>query len=252
MVEQEDLSTDVIRGIAAELESLWEAHRSSGWVTSAKHPVEVGPLIFGYVSQAHEFARSVFALERSGQILSAVPLARAVMEFAMTAAWLSASPSAARDVIWEGDRARRKALEEINLTGIVDVAEALAEQEAQLAGREGRPAREAQYFRDRCTALENGQAMYAHYRVLSSYCHPGARSADSWLIAQPPGSNPPIRFRAAPAPLDAEPILGTAACMMLLAQRAADDIQVEPRHREQLRALAARLGISAEIRLVGT
>lgn len=248
MTEEAGLTLDEIHEVRAELSDLWREHRKS-WVTSHAHHIAVGPLVYGYVAQAYEFAEGVFAVERAGSLLAALPLARCVLEFSMTAAWQSVSPQAVDDVLWASARSRRAALEEIQLTGLIDVSDALEDQESELAGRKGSPVAEAHKFRDRCLALVNGQAVYAHYRVLSSYSHPGARTADSWLAEQPAGVDPPFRFRAQPDVPRTVPILGTTVCMMLIAQKAADLVQVEPKHEAQLTAIAARMGISADIRL---
>jgi hypothetical protein len=231
------------RIVLAELLSIWDAHARDGQVhlrTDLSH-LATGVIVRGLTAHAVECGRGALTLYKASQPLAALPLIRAVMEDAITAAWLLGSQDAWKSFL-SGGAQKRKVL--------------LADLMRQDFGRAGAAARmdEMQKLIDslgrisdstvesRFRSVDATGALYTAYRVASSLTHAGPLLTDLYTM-EAPGTPLGLAYRGHPAFTTTNAWLGTAATCLTHAMTVWDSCQTDRPDRQRLEGIAERLGV---------
>lgn len=195
---------------------------------------------------AVRMSRAVLAVDdATNGGLEVAPCVRAVMESAVTAAWLLLTPGSGDTLIRDGAGQRKKALDEMIELGH-DAGPAYAQVEATLKVLEDGDGPRSFQFQQRCLALEGGRDIYLTYRVWSAQSHAGLGIMDHYSVED---ESSPIGMAFHPHnPLYArEATVGTSACMLLLAINAHELALAKPTHTTQIREAAKALGVGTRV-----
>jgi hypothetical protein len=239
---------DLVKILNAMID-LWDGDSPKSLVVpSDRHPANL-PLIYSNTAQTVNLSRAVLTLYAGGLEWEALPLIRASLECAVTAAWLSVTRDETAAILHDGAVQRRKLLNDISLSGLVDTTDAAAENERQLDELSGEETQAGRALRERALQLQGGQSLYTTYRALSSYCHPGTGLADEYLVrALPTDSNPyGLLLRDRPEVTRERNWLGIQGCMLAIALIACDNSLMKRRRSTQLKKFAARVGLVGTI-----
>jgi hypothetical protein len=237
------------RAVVAELLAIWDARAELDEVTMrgdlahGTTPV----LIRGLKAHAVDAARAVLTLYQAAQPVAAVPIVRALMEDALTAAWLLADADAWRSFISDGSQQRAKALREIMARGR-DGSQAETEQRLKesedLVEKLGTPT--GHKVEQRFRVLDGGDGgLYLMYRLASSLSHAGPAIVDLYTGTDdrlPLG----VYYRGHAAHSTAAMWIGATAGNLLHALNVWDLCQVDRPDRERLHAIAERLNLRTE------
>lgn len=129
---------------------------------------------------------AVMTLTRDRMFVPVVPLVRGILEAAVTAAWMVITPHSLEAMVEEQARQRTALGKEADRLarsiGLDDLDQGPSDAEAELIGRWRRFRSDAaQSFEQRCLALANAPWLYADYRWLSQFVHPGTALLDVYV-----------------------------------------------------------------------
>lgn len=198
-----------------------------------------------HTHHAVRISRTILQLDPTTVGIELIPLARLLMECAVTVAWLLLTPGSGVALIRDGARERLKALADLSKLG-EDPGPAKEQAEAVLSELEDAEGPRAFVFKQRCERLQDGDQLYLTYRVLTAESHSGIGVADFYTLTSdrsPIGVvfNPLAESSLRPA------TIGFAACMLLLAINAEEIARARPAHTTQIRKAATRLGVTTRI-----
>lgn len=237
------------RAVIAELLAIWDAgvkHNEVSLRGDLAHPT-TPMLIRGLTAHAADSARAVLTLYKAGQPAAAVPIVRALMEDALTAAWLLAEADAWRSFISDGSHQRATALRKIIERGADDSpaeTEARLKESVELIDHLGTPSRH--HIDQRFRALDGGDGMlYIMYRLASSLSHASPAIIDLYTVAD---DRPPhgLSFRDHAAHSTAAMWIGLTAGNLCHALNVWDICQADHPDRDQLHTIANRLSLRTE------
>lgn len=203
-----------------------------------------------YCLCAHSFrvGRAVRELLADDFAAECLPLVRSMYEFALTAQWVVQVDQAVESFVKRSLRDKRKTIAIVPALRIPghdadDVARALAEiDEETLTGHQRAD------FKNICLDLAEpaGEAAYAHWRVLTGYCHPTEFLIGRYLDF---GSDPDDVFMRMPP--DLPPLAGwasTALASLMWAAAAVDFVDPEHELRPGLQRVETLLGLKRVLR----
>ncbi|MDQ1548055.1 MAG: hypothetical protein QOH69_2959 [Actinomycetota bacterium] len=235
-----------------KLIDVWNLYIDKSWkVAGSDHPAHL-PSIYACASQTVLYSQAVLKLYEVGLPLAALPMIRASLECAVTAAWLSVAKDETPALLIDGAKQRKKLLDGIRDNSDVDVEPAMKETLRLIEQLDGSENQAGAELKTRSDQIVGGAALYVAYRAASSYCHPGNGITEMYVSQRETTPGQPNRFA-----LRAEPDfegdlswLATQAHMLLIAQIAADSILLKPMHKTQLANAAKKLGVSDTIERV--
>jgi hypothetical protein len=230
---------------------LWTKGTRSVWKARASTQVANGPLIYSHAAHVAELSEGVETLYRAGQDFAALPLIRASIESAMTAAYLLAAPDKTHAFVRGGVGSRLVVLRKLKARG-VDVDDALAQAQLTFDSLAEYASEQARQIRMRFEALDGGEEMYITYRIASGLCHPGEMLAEEYTVQTDDKTHNDLGIGMLGHAKNDTPLpwLGTQIAMLVLAQTAADRMLVKRAHKTQLDNAAKWLGMGNVIRLV--
>jgi hypothetical protein len=231
------------RIVLAELLVIWDSHTRDGQVhlrTDLSH-LATGVIIRGLAAHAVECARGALTLYKASQPLAALPLIRAVMEDAITAAWLLGSPDAWKSFLSNGAQKRMVLLNDIvrHDFGGAGAAARMDEMQQLISslGKISDATVESRFHR-----VDSTGSLYTAYRVASSLTHAGPLLADLYTM-EAPGTPLGLAYREHAAFTSTNAWLATAATCLTHAMTVWDSCQTDRPDRERLEAIAERLNV---------
>jgi hypothetical protein len=236
-----------------ELVAAWDAERPPSRVSAGQN-LAFGPVMFAHVAHLHRLAAGVLTLHRADKMLVAMPLVRQSLECAMRAVWLEMYRDNLPALVHDGERQRRNALDEAARTGQIREDDAALQRSRDWCDRheDVRGATSGSVFGQLCSEIALGTGIYAHYRLVSNFTHPGSMLTDMYIDierAEAGGQN----FITNPKMPAGGAWLKYEAYMLILGGLAWDRVDVTHHHRVLLTRLAAlfdvptdRLGMTAE------
>jgi hypothetical protein len=172
------------RAVIADLLAIWDAdamEKATVRTDLANHMTPI--LIRGLTAHAVDSARAVLTLYRASQPVAAVPIVRAVMEDALTAAWLLAEPDASQSFVSAGAMSRAVALRAILRRGAGEDHAAIAarlEQSRELVEQLGTPS--GHTIEQRFQSPDGGDGgLYLAYRLASQLSHASPSIVDMYI-----------------------------------------------------------------------
>lgn len=234
------------RQVIDELLGIWDAHQGAGEVrmrADLSH-VATGVLVRGLTAHAIASARGALTLYRASQPVAALPLIRAVMEDAVTAAWLVGTPEGWKSFLSDGAKKRRVILDEIlkHEPGSAMAAETRDEM-VVLADALGKITDGT--IERRFAVIDPTGALYTTYRIGSTLIHAGPVLVDLYT-EEVPNSPMGLGYREHASHTSTNGWLGAAASCLTHALTVWDQCQPARPDQAQLAAIAARLGVRSE------
>lgn len=236
------------RAVIAELLGLWESQARDKVIVRTDLVNQRTPfLIRGLTAHAVDSARAVLMLYRASQPVAAVPIVRAVMEDALTAAWLLAEPGASSSFMSAGIMERATALRKILERGAGEDHAGIAarlEEGAELLKQLGTPS--GHKIEQRFRSLDGGDGgLYLAYRLASQLSHASPSIVDLYLAADeraPQG----VVLRPHAAHDTAAMWISFTATNLLHALTVWDICRAGRPDQAQLEAIGDRLGLRTE------
>lgn len=240
---QTPIDSQATRAVIASLCDLWDSEPPHTLEFRAELGYERAITIHTHAHHTVRMARVLLALDEMTSGIEVMPTARALLESAVTAAWILLTEGSEKSLLKEGARQRRTSLDELIALG-EQPGEAHAQALSTLEKLE--EWRATFNFPERCKALAGGNALYLTYRMMSAESHAGVGVADFYLSSHGPS---PVGFAFNPdAVLTVrDAILGVSASMLLLAVNADDQARVKPQRTTQIATAAQLLGVGVEI-----
>lgn len=236
------------RAAIAELLDLWENQARDKVIVRTDLANQMTPLLIrGLTAHAVDSARAVLTLYRASQPVAAVPIVRAVMEDALTAAWLLTEPDASRSFVSYGVQLRKVALRELLLRGAGDSHAAITarlEECRELIEQLDTP--KGHLIEQRFRSLDRGDGgLYLAYRLASQLSHASPSIVDLYLAADeraPQG----VVLRPHAAHDTAAMWINFTATNLLHALTVWDICRAGRPDQAQLEAIGDRLGLRTE------
>lgn len=145
--------------------------------------VSEGVLALLYGLQAHAYSLAEATVDlwgRPGLRVAALPLTRAIFEAGITAQWVAQDPEAGVAVVAAYAEHRRKLANNLQkITG--PFADAAPEIRAAIPAVTSTKMGTAQKTVTIAAQFDNGDELYAYYRILCGQTHAGVEVADKWL-----------------------------------------------------------------------
>lgn len=227
----------------------WERYRDGGGIR-IRRGTSPAKFYVSYCLCAHSFrvGRAVRELLANDFAAECLPLLRSMYEFALTAQWVVQVDQAVESFVIRSLRDKRQTIATVPALRIHghdadDVARALAEIDQEtLVG----PQRAD--FKNICLDLAEpaGKAAYAHWRVLTGYCHPTEFLIDRYLDFGSDAENVLMR-----TPPDLPSLAGwasTALTSLMWAAAAVDFVDPEHELRPALQRTETLLGLNRVLR----
>lgn len=213
-------------------------------------PLRIG-LMVAHGAHVHRLAASVRLLVENGLAFESVALVREAYETAITTSWIGQNPIASRAMVNDYVNKRRVLRDEFASTAnrvFKDGAAGVVVEDHLV-----RPTvqdQRAKRLQTLCGDFEPaGNDLYAVYRWLSSYSHPGVKVADRYLDPETSPKGPVLlraRYDEGPS---AELLLHMTAMTMVWAGSAVNFLARDQARRDWLRGVARRLGGPAILEL---
>lgn len=232
--------------------------RSSAGVHRSNHrdghndPVRIA-LILAHTAHVHRLAAAVRMLVDGGLAFEAVALVREAYETAITVCWVAHNPVASQAMVNDYVNKRRVLRDEFAATanGILRDGAAGLKVEHDLVHLTDHD-QQAKRFKTLCGDFEpKGNDLYAIYRWLSAYSHPGVKVADRYF--SPEGdARTPMTFRAREdegPPV--ELLLRMTAISMVWSGSSLNFLERDNKRRDQLRRVARELDCAPYLKLTG-
>ncbi len=249
-----------LRAVIGGLEAVWEAAaairelqqpRARRGQRFAGHDLSRMATIYGLASHVHRTSQATLVLIEAGHLNEAIPLVRLAYETALTAAWLaqSAGDHGVAAILGEHTRQRRNLRDNLLSSATEtfrDSAPTIVDTDSSEFDHTVDNARRFDLI---CKDLTPGGIdAYVYYHAFSAFSHPSVDIADLY-VQKVPGHDMP-GFRSEPLePHSEDTLLYFTAASMLWASRAYSYFTRSQDHRDQLRALARRLGIKDDLQL---
>lgn len=228
-----------------------------GWESTAEQPMvgtrrrKIGTqqmsIVHGLTAHTYAVGSAALRLIDEENVLVAMPLIRAAYECALTAHWVAQSHDGAQAFVNEDLRNRRNHVKTLLASSAslqqhaVDVAAVLIDDLETTSS--------ARNFSSICDELKpGGSDAYSHFRVMSHMSHASILVVDQYLelIDEAPGVA--LRFAPAEEP-EARAWAFIVCCAFVWAGSAMDYMAKQRPRRSELRAVARRLGIEADLQL---
>lgn len=205
------------------------------------HHHSVPVLIRGLAAHASDCTRGVLTLYKNHLTVPAIPIVRAVMEDATTAAWLLVDADAWHSFISDGAVSRKKALKQMAVLNPSDVviADRLSETD-DLLNKLGQPS--GHKIEQRMNSLAGAENMYLMYRAASAMSHADSAIVDLYTDADP-NSDLGVVWRNHASFSNASAYIAVAATNLLHALLAWDTCLVDRPDQEQLERIAEEFGV---------
>lgn len=231
-----------------EVIDAWHADRPASELSKSARGL-YGPLLFSHVAHVHQLAEGVLTLQAANQFVVAMPLVRQMIEFTLRAVWLTIYHENLPEMVREGERQRKNALEHAAKTGQIpkDDPALLRSLDWLNENRPVEGATSGEKFYMICQEIPGGDDTYTHYRMASNYTHPGSMLFDEYLSVEPAGDEKlKISFITRPVLRAERAWLNMAAFLLILAGITWDNNDRTHLHRDMLRRVALRYQVPSE------
>ena len=199
-------------------------------------------VVYAMAAHAHRLGNAVLTLYRAEMYLESIPTIRCTYEHGLRCMWGAQYPTAAAALFNEGYTNRKKMAKSARAGWgiVIELAE-------EAEGWEPLPSTlnfTAKNFEAMCKALQPGEdEAYLLYRLMSSMSHPGPHLTNCYL------KDDPVTVQDDPKPIDCpETWLFILCCSLVWAGSAVDMLHEEHSRRNELRAVATKLGIPSELK----
>jgi len=190
---------------------------------------------------ATRMARALLLVDAELDGIEGIPLARSILESAITAQWLLLTPSSGHLMIREGAKTRKAAIQELIAQGeepgpAYDQALGTLDfyNEQGLSG--------ASHLLSRSQSFVGGDQLYSIYRAFSGRSHPGVGVMDFYLV-ETADSEIGVAFEPDAVDDSKDATLGAAAVSLVLTLYADELARKKPHRTTQLRKAAKKLGV---------
>jgi hypothetical protein len=177
------ISQDEVRNRIDELVARWREGAVDDVAAARRDGDVVAVVVHGLAAHAHSLAHGVRLIDDAGGEPSMVPLARQVIECAVTAMWVEKyGRRAALMVTYDDTHGRVETFKAFVKAGVPDEGE-IARWQQSLDGLEPDKSPSSTKFWQRCEELDGMAGVYAMYRAFSAVSHAGGMVTDLYTTA---------------------------------------------------------------------
>lgn len=233
-----------VRSLIESLCRLWDERSRSPF--EGRPDLDESRIVAIHTTAHHatRMARANLLLDAQLDGIESVPIARSIVESAITVGWLLLTPDSGHLLIKEGARSRKTAIEDLIAQGD-EPGPGYQQAVATLSEYEERGLTGGSHVKSRSDAFAGGAQLYSIYRALSGRSHAGLGIMD-FYVAEDPGSKMGIAFVPGSVDDAKESTLGVSAICLVLAMYADDLARQRPQRTTQLRRAAKKLGMKME------
>lgn len=200
-------------------------------------------VVISLVTHVHAVAKVLRSAMQGGAITVAhMPLVRSIYEATLTAVWCDEVPDGAAAIMKEEGRQRRNL--ESAMQSVASFAAAKPMPHVDWADVETPSAAQGRSF-EKLAEDVGLDGAYVFFKILSNYSHATVRVVDEYLLED--DGDLGMRFRAEPDPLCGEAWTHLVAACLVWAGMLANYCDAARTRRNELRAIARRLGIKPEL-----
>lgn len=239
------LSHREIRNLIESLCRMWDASTRSDYEGRAELDEERAVAIHTTAHHATRMARALLLVDEQLDGIEGVPLARSVLESAITAVWLLLTPDSGHLIVREGAKARKVALEDLIAQG-EEAGPGYEQAVVTLDYYQEQGLSGASHLLQRSRAFQGGDQLYSIYRAFSGRSHPGVGIMDFYVVENP-ASDIGMSFNPDAVDDAREATLGVTAHCLLLALYADELARRKPHRTTQLEKAAKKLGMTLEL-----
>ncbi len=240
-----NLSHSQIRALIESLCDLWDSTVRADFEARAEldHPRTVA--IHTTAHHATRMARAILLVDEGTSGIEIVPLARSILESAITAGWLLLTPDSGDLLVREGARTRKAALEDLIERGDNESTPGYEQAIRTLDEYETRGLTGGSHVQARSKSFRGGAQLYSIYRAFSGRSHAGLGVMD-FYVADHPASDIGMAFNPDAIDDSKNATLAVSAISLVLAMYADELARRRPHRTTQLTRAAKKLGMKLE------
>lgn len=231
------------RSLIESLCEMWDKAIESDFVGREELDESRVVAIHTTAHHATRMARAILLVDEQLDGIESVPIARSILECAITAGWLLLTPESGHLLIQEGARARKAAIEELIEQGDDDPGPGYQQALDALSAYKEQGLEGGSHVKARSQTFTGGAQLYSIYRAFSGRSHTGLGVMD-FYVHESPEVTLGMSFDPHATDDAKEATLGVAAICLVLAMYADELARRKPHRTTQLERAAKKLGMT--------